>query len=86
MENTFEVEKVLGKREKDGHIQYLLKWCGYSTRYNTWEPERNLECDELIAEFEQNRAECVLGEIILVIPFCWCVFARNRRVNYLLFT
>ncbi len=43
--NRFEVEKILKKKGQ----RYLVKWKGYSTTKNTWEPKRNLDdCDNLI--------------------------------------
>lgn len=36
-------------------LQYLIKWEGYAEADNTWEPAENLECDELVKEFEKNR-------------------------------
>jgi hypothetical protein len=42
-EESFIVEKVLGKRQKaDGSWEYLLKWKGFSNAHNTYEPYENL--------------------------------------------
>jgi chromobox protein 5 len=35
--------------------EYLLKWKGYSNSHNRWTPEDNLNCDDLIDEFETRR-------------------------------
>ncbi|CAF1054517.1 unnamed protein product [Rotaria sordida] len=50
----YDVEKILSKRiNGKGRTFYLIKWKGYSTSHNTWEPKDNVtNCQDLIKEFE----------------------------------
>eukprot|EP00984_Skeletonema_dohrnii_P003329 scaffold1117_cov187-Skeletonema_dohrnii-CCMP3373.AAC.5 len=38
----YEVEAVVGQRKKKGRKEYLIKWKGYASDQNTWEPIANL--------------------------------------------
>ncbi|RWS28366.1 X-linked retinitis pigmentosa GTPase regulator-like protein, partial [Leptotrombidium deliense] len=63
LEEEYKVEEILDKRfNHQGKAEYFLKWEGYDESHNTWEPEENLECESLLAEFEQKRRDSKPGQ------------------------
>eukprot|EP00088_Acartia_fossae_P041801 TRINITY_DN4374_c0_g1_i3.p1 TRINITY_DN4374_c0_g1~~TRINITY_DN4374_c0_g1_i3.p1 ORF type:complete len:155 (+),score=69.67 TRINITY_DN4374_c0_g1_i3:53-517(+) len=55
VEEDYEVEAIVNKRFKSGKVEYNVKWVGYPSSDNTWEPVENLECPELIEEYEKSK-------------------------------
>mmetsp|Transcript_8651 Transcript_8651/g.27434 ORF Transcript_8651/g.27434 Transcript_8651/m.27434 type:complete len:491 (+) Transcript_8651:62-1534(+) len=54
----YEVEDILGVRSHDGEVQYLIKWKGWATHHNTWEPRSNLNnLHEEIEAFERSLSD-----------------------------
>lgn len=54
-EEVYTVEKILKKRTGvSGVTEYFLKWKNYPESENTWEPVKNLDCPDLIEQFERK--------------------------------
>ncbi|XP_020795529.1 E3 SUMO-protein ligase CBX4-like [Boleophthalmus pectinirostris] len=61
-EHVFAVESIEKKRSRKGRIEYLVKWRGWSPKYNTWEPEENILDPRLLDAFQdRERQEQLLG-------------------------
>ncbi|KAG5279921.1 hypothetical protein AALO_G00083020 [Alosa alosa] len=61
-EHVFAVEGIEKKRIRRGRIEYLVKWRGWSPKYNTWEPEENILDPRLLVAFQnRERQEQLLG-------------------------
>lgn len=39
------------RKKRDGTREFLVHWKRWSSEYNTWEPEANLNCQDLIEKF-----------------------------------
>ncbi|KAF3853040.1 hypothetical protein F7725_013728, partial [Dissostichus mawsoni] len=39
---VFDAECILSKRPRKGKCEYLVKWRGWSSKHNSWEPEENI--------------------------------------------
>ncbi|KAJ1578001.1 hypothetical protein NDA12_001262 [Ustilago hordei] len=51
----FEVEALTDKRSHNGTTEYKVLWRGYSEEAASWEPVENLNCPDLIQEYEVER-------------------------------
>ena len=51
----YEVEEIMDTRTtKEGQQEYLIKWRNFDHTENTWEPTENLNCSELLDEFQRR--------------------------------
>ncbi|XP_041376692.1 chromodomain Y-like protein 2 [Gigantopelta aegis] len=53
--NIYEVQQILGKRDIKGYVEYFVRWKGFSSDWDTWEPAENLSnCKNLITEYDKK--------------------------------
>ncbi|KAG5446598.1 Chromobox protein 3 [Clonorchis sinensis] len=66
-ESEYEVEELLDVRYRNGEPEYLIKWKGHPSyrEMNSWEPEYNLNCPQLLSKFnsKQNRQKTTIVDI-----------------------
>ena len=57
--DVYEPEKVIAQRTaKGGVTQYQIKWVGWESKHNTWEPLENLAgCEDMIADFKEREKQ-----------------------------
>merc|ERR1711981_754602 len=56
-ETVYEVEQIDDDRLIKGKKQYFIKWRNFPVSDNTWEPEENLDCPDLIARYEDMKKQ-----------------------------
>jgi hypothetical protein len=76
-EDDFAVESIKKKRVKLGQVQYLVKWAGYNNRFNRWLSIDDLQCDDLIVQFEARQSESALFAAPFTALECEAVVASQ---------
>jgi RNase H-like domain found in reverse transcriptase/Reverse transcriptase (RNA-dependent DNA polymerase)/Integrase zinc binding domain/Chromo (CHRromatin Organisation MOdifier) domain len=61
-EEQWEVETILGKRKRSGITQYLIRWLGWGLEYDSWVPEDEANCPELITAYEEANKRPARGK------------------------
>uniref|UniRef100_A0A3B5MY46 Chromo domain-containing protein n=1 Tax=Xiphophorus couchianus TaxID=32473 RepID=A0A3B5MY46_9TELE len=58
-EELYEVERIVDRRRsRKGRVEYLVRWRGYSSESDTWEPETHLSaCMSYVHEFNRRHLE-----------------------------
>lgn len=63
-EEEFEVEKIIDVYfKKNKSREFLIRWKGFPASDDTWEPEANLNCPELITKFMEKVETAKTAEI-----------------------
>ena len=58
LDNTlqYEVERILGQRGRGRKLEYLVRWRGYSSDHDTWEPASEVgNAPDIVAAWEAQR-------------------------------
>jgi len=76
--DVYEVERIEDERvTTEGERRFLIKWKGYARKFNTWEPEENLDhCRKILKEWrsthplegedEPEEEESEEGDVVMV--------------------
>ncbi|KAL1245091.1 Chromobox protein [Trichinella spiralis] len=53
--DVFMAECIMNERVRNGRKEYLVRWEGYSEKYDSWEPAKHILGKELFAEFKKAK-------------------------------
>ncbi|ALC49479.1 CG8289 [Drosophila busckii] len=53
-DKEYEVEAIIGHKTQRGESYFLVHWKGYDKDADSWEPEAELNCDDLIQEYRKK--------------------------------
>lgn len=63
-QGQYEVEAIVDRRKVKGRVEYLVKWKGYKSSENTWEPRASLvkQVPAIVREFDRLKRKTVKTE------------------------
>lgn len=50
----YQVQEIMDKREVKGRTEYKVRWKGWSAKYDSWLPEEELNCPQLLTRFHAS--------------------------------
>ncbi|XP_035707960.1 polycomb group protein Pc isoform X2 [Folsomia candida] len=53
-DQVYVADRIVKQRVRRGMVEYFIKWRGFSSAYNTWEPKENVLDLRLIELFEES--------------------------------
>lgn len=63
-QKEFEVERIIEVHfKKNKTREFLIRWKGFAASDDSWEPEENLNCPELISKFMQKVEKAKTTEV-----------------------
>jgi len=72
-ELEYEVEHILDSRKYHNQYQYLVKWKGYDSGHNSWEPAAHLtHSEQLVNAFHQQHPSaprCLPASAFVTLPW-----------------
>ena len=57
VEEYYDVEAIVEKKKFGTKCKYLIKWVGWPINSCTWEPIENLNCEQIVEDFEKTWTE-----------------------------
>ncbi|KAK8395312.1 hypothetical protein O3P69_006181 [Scylla paramamosain] len=62
VEESYEVQEIMDMREVKGRTEYKVRWKGWSAKYDSWLPEEELNCPDLLNRFHATHLKNVEEE------------------------
>lgn len=50
----YEIEEILSERMNGKQLEFLVKWKGFTTRFNSWVKEEDINASQLLNQFRMR--------------------------------
>lgn len=62
IQTLHQVQEIMDMREVKGRTEYKVRWKGWSAKYDSWLPEEELNCPDLLNRFHATHLKNVEEE------------------------